>query len=328
MNHLKIYNTIIQKAKSENRIKLHKNHDDFIYYENHHILPKCIGGDNNKENLVLLVPKEHFMCHKLLTYIYYENIKLVYAFHWMCYTKNSNHDRTYTVTARDYAYLRELYVLRAVSDETKIKIGNAHRGKHLTEDHKKKLSRIKSVEEIQKIIQTRKDRECGKGEKNSMYGKGYLISGDKNGRYHKKHSEESIFKMQISAKNRDKINYQTEEYRNKQSKNSSGKNNGMFNKCAYDIWVEKYGKIEADKRNNIKKQKLRKAKKPAKTEQAKENMRIGALNRQKYECEHCGKTFDAGNLKQHQMRIKTLQIKEKLEQCPRDGIEMNAYLDK
>ena len=74
MNYEKIYNQIIEKAKLENRIK-----NDNIYYERHHIIPKCLGGTNKKENLVLLTGKEHYMCHKLLTYIYPNNAKLVFA---------------------------------------------------------------------------------------------------------------------------------------------------------------------------------------------------------------------------------------------------------
>jgi hypothetical protein len=61
MNYQKIYESIIQKAKFENRIKLRKNHPNYIYYENHHILPKCLGGSDEKENLVLLTAREHYV---------------------------------------------------------------------------------------------------------------------------------------------------------------------------------------------------------------------------------------------------------------------------
>lgn len=37
------------------------------YFENHHILPKSLGGDDDKENLVKLTAREHFLCHLLLT---------------------------------------------------------------------------------------------------------------------------------------------------------------------------------------------------------------------------------------------------------------------
>lgn len=37
------------------------------YFETHHILPKCMSGTNAKTNLVSLTPREHFICHLLLT---------------------------------------------------------------------------------------------------------------------------------------------------------------------------------------------------------------------------------------------------------------------
>ena len=45
MNYEKIYNDIISKARSEDR-KRTKG----IYYEGHHIIPRCLGGDNKKSN--------------------------------------------------------------------------------------------------------------------------------------------------------------------------------------------------------------------------------------------------------------------------------------
>lgn len=36
------------------------------YSEKHHIIPKALGGDNSKANLVRLTAKEHFICHRLL----------------------------------------------------------------------------------------------------------------------------------------------------------------------------------------------------------------------------------------------------------------------
>jgi len=54
MNHQKIYESIIEKARFEDRQKLDKKNAEYIYYEKHHIIPKCLLGNNEKENLVLL----------------------------------------------------------------------------------------------------------------------------------------------------------------------------------------------------------------------------------------------------------------------------------
>ena len=37
------------------------------YAERHHILPTCLGGSDEKSNIVKLSAKEHFVCHRLLT---------------------------------------------------------------------------------------------------------------------------------------------------------------------------------------------------------------------------------------------------------------------
>jgi 5-methylcytosine-specific restriction endonuclease McrA len=52
------YNSIINKAK-----------DRTIngYTEKHHIIPSSLGGSNDTDNLVKLTPREHFVCHLLLT---------------------------------------------------------------------------------------------------------------------------------------------------------------------------------------------------------------------------------------------------------------------
>lgn len=40
------------------------------YTEKHHITPKCMGGTDDKNNLVLLTPEEHYVAHQLLIKIF------------------------------------------------------------------------------------------------------------------------------------------------------------------------------------------------------------------------------------------------------------------
>lgn len=49
-------------------------------FEIHHILPKCLGGTNDENNLVLLTYEEHVKAHMLLYIIYPEETKLLGAF--------------------------------------------------------------------------------------------------------------------------------------------------------------------------------------------------------------------------------------------------------
>lgn len=51
--------------------------------------------------------------------------------------------------------------------------------------------------------------------------------------------------------------YKSEEFKRKMSDVTSGKNNGMFGKSVYSVWVEKYGVEEADKRMESAKRKWR-----------------------------------------------------------------------
>jgi len=141
MNYQKIYNTIIEKAKSENRIKYsiylrNKYKDNLPYYETHHIIPKCLGGTDDEENLVLLTAKEHYVCHKLLTYIYKENKKIASAFFRMTFDKRGKHE----ISSRDYAYAKELYYSIPMTNETKQKISLTQRGRKRSEDFKIKVS--------------------------------------------------------------------------------------------------------------------------------------------------------------------------------------------
>jgi len=48
---------------------IQRSKNNGIYYEQHHILPKSLGGNNSKLNLILLTPKEHFVAHLLLVRI-------------------------------------------------------------------------------------------------------------------------------------------------------------------------------------------------------------------------------------------------------------------
>lgn len=94
MNYQKIYNQIIERGKTR---KLDS------YKERHHIIPKCLGGSNSKENLVELTAKEHYICHSILCEIYPENKKLKHAL-W-CMVNKINSPR-YKISSRTYERLK------------------------------------------------------------------------------------------------------------------------------------------------------------------------------------------------------------------------------
>lgn len=97
------------------------------YTEIHHILPRCIGGNDNLTNLVALTPEEHFVAHQLLIKIYPGVDKLVFAAKMMT-IGNSNHRRGNKL----YGWLRRRFIeniSKPCSEETKAKISAANKGK-------------------------------------------------------------------------------------------------------------------------------------------------------------------------------------------------------
>lgn len=109
MNYQKIYNDLIFKAKSENRRKLKRDDQNYVYYEKHHIIPRCLGGNNKSSNLVLLYPREHYICHKLLVEIYPKEKGLIHAMIMMCKCDRDG-QRNYIVSSREFQRYRELFV--------------------------------------------------------------------------------------------------------------------------------------------------------------------------------------------------------------------------
>ena len=73
MNYQKIYNNLINN-RSIRPLLIDE------YYENHHIIPKCLGGSNDKQNLIKLTYREHYIAHLLLSRIYKTNSGIQYAF--------------------------------------------------------------------------------------------------------------------------------------------------------------------------------------------------------------------------------------------------------
>jgi hypothetical protein len=165
MDHKRIYDNIINNAKSENRIRLKKKDPNYVYYESHHIIPKCLGGLNDKENLVLLTAREHYVAHKLLTYIHPKNRRIALAFHRMTFDKRGR-----KISSRDFEYARKLRITtspikiirKPCKKETKQKIGKANKGKQpwLGKHHSKETKKVLSMKSS---LMT--------GDKNSFFGK-------------------------------------------------------------------------------------------------------------------------------------------------------------
>lgn len=135
-----------------------------VMYELHHIIPKSLGGGNDKENISFLTPREHFIAHALLTKMVFEKKhkrSMAYAFTRM---KVSNTKQGYCRIGNGKLYerlrknLKELYSGENnpfFGDRRFTGANNPFYGKTHTEETKQKIRQQKK-----KI-----------GKDNSFYGK-------------------------------------------------------------------------------------------------------------------------------------------------------------
>ena len=128
------------------------------YVEKHHIIPESFfinrvrkgpagwldGNPNNLTNLVYLTAREHFVCHNLLLHMCEDRaLKIVsYAFRGMCKWKSNSQDRERR-SARWYEKSKKFVNSQPVSEETRIKLSNANKGKITSEETKRKISESK-----------------------------------------------------------------------------------------------------------------------------------------------------------------------------------------
>lgn len=120
------------------------------YWEGHHIIPKCLGGEGYSRskhfNIIFLTAAEHFTAHKLLVELFPDNEKLVYAFWAMCTVSN----------AASLATPEEYEIVRVARSKT---IGNKAR------------SKLIGLEASTTIRQNHSDSQSG--ELNGFYGKSH-----------------------------------------------------------------------------------------------------------------------------------------------------------
>lgn len=151
MNYRKHYFNLVNSRQNLNRSKKYDN----VYYERHHIIPKCFGGGNDKSNLVLLTAKEHFIAHLLLVEMYegQDKSRMSFALFQMC-RKNSQHQRLFS--ARQFEKARQIMSINCRG------INSFFFGKTHTVENKKRLSdRMKLKNPMKGITSPRKGKKFG-----------------------------------------------------------------------------------------------------------------------------------------------------------------------
>ena len=99
MNYQRIYNQLIQRAKSRELAAP-------AYFERHHIIPKCKDGSDDPSNIVNLTAREHFLAHWLLHKIEPKNFRLLAAWNAFCQSGGN----TKRVTSHLYEYVRVKWI--------------------------------------------------------------------------------------------------------------------------------------------------------------------------------------------------------------------------
>lgn len=144
MDYEKHYKKLIEKCQQENDL-------GDVYYENHHIIPKCMGGPDDDWNLVKMTPEQHYIAHLLLAKIY-RIPALIYAANMM--QNRTNNNKKYGWLKREFSRIeRESKLGKSRSKKSiekqkrtireKIENGthvSARIGAKLTEEHKRIIS--------------------------------------------------------------------------------------------------------------------------------------------------------------------------------------------
>ena len=125
------------------------------YHERHHIVPKCLGGTNEENNLIDLFAREHFEAHRLLALENPENSGLQYAWWNMCQIQGNDEQDRYIPTAEEFEQARK--ICSKLSSERNSGKNHPMFGLHHTEQTKENMSKAHKGQMT--------------GEKNPMFGK-------------------------------------------------------------------------------------------------------------------------------------------------------------
>ena len=151
------------------------------YSEKHHIIPRSLGGSDDKNNIIRLPIKAHYICHHLLIYMLTDGnrIKMIHAFWRMCNTNTQKQK----ITASSYERLKiaKIEVMKMTGNHwigkkhkkssiEKMKISASGRNPHLYENYKLPKSwNIGLKKETNEILN--KISKNMQGDKNPMYGR-------------------------------------------------------------------------------------------------------------------------------------------------------------
>lgn len=149
MNYAAHYERLIARARGRSLVG---------YRERHHVLPRCMGGGDEKGNIVELTGEEHYVAHQLLAKQYPQNSRLVFAAVSMSTRCSGN---------KAYGWLRrklsESMRGNNPSQETREKIARSRRGKRNPAVSEANKRRVVSDETRAKMSATRRGKKQSPG---------------------------------------------------------------------------------------------------------------------------------------------------------------------
>jgi hypothetical protein len=184
--------------------------EDLIYFEKHHILPKSLGGKNNKENLVNLTAREHFICHWLLTKMVSttkHKYQMWNAFSCMLYRENASQQR-YKISSRKFEIIKQggsQIKSERFSGKNNPMYGkrgdlSPHYGKIWTDEHRRNASESHKGQ-LRTAEARAKQSASTRGRKQTLeHIEKRKCVGSKNGRFGYKMTPEEIAQRTASAK--------------------------------------------------------------------------------------------------------------------------------
>ena len=162
MNYQNIYDKLIDRARN-------RDLEDSMYREVHHVIPKCLGGSDSKDNLVSLTAEEHYVAHQLLVKINPKVHGLLYAALMM--SVSPGHSPRKSSKNKVYGWLRkrfsETQLGRKHTEETKKKISEKNTGKKhppRSEEYRKMMSETQTGRLVSEITRE-KLRQANLGKK-------------------------------------------------------------------------------------------------------------------------------------------------------------------
>lgn len=182
----------------------YKTHIESGFVEKHHILPKCMGGNNSIDNLILLPVRAHYIAHYFLHKAYPNNNKLSLAFAMMIVNNRSQNrkmsSRFYEIakTARSSA-LKGVPRTEDIKQKLRVPKKNKENYKGVkSTEHKNNISKAlkgktKTKEHIQNMINSQKNyQKIRMGEtidRINLYKTKFIESGLTKSEFYKIHTE-------------------------------------------------------------------------------------------------------------------------------------------